>query len=278
MAFGRIVEVQVDDGKETTIIEELKIEFSTTKTDDPESNTGTVTIYNTNESTTKKLCTAGNKVVLKAGYEDEIISPVIFGDIIKGSGKRDGVDYVVELEVADSRTTVMENIVSVSYTEDISASTVLKGFTDTLGLPVKGAEKIPSDEKYSHGFAFIGMAVDGIREVLNRFELTYTIQNEMLYIRKPNESIDDSGLSLDKTCGLLTTPYLVSDATNSEDVGTEIKAEWTFNTLLFPQLMPGTVCSIDSDTLRGQVIIKEAVFTGDNRDGDFIVEIKAVES
>jgi hypothetical protein len=45
--------------------------------------------------------------------------------------------------------------------------------------------------------------------------------------------------------------------------------------MLFPELIPGAACKIESPSLDGEVAIKKAVFTGDNRDGDFKIEIEA---
>lgn len=278
MAFGRKVELYVGKkDNEALKITQLKIEFEVTKTNSTGTNTNNakIKIYNTNEETTKQLCTAGSHIILKAGYEDEVVSTILIGDIVKGEKSKDSSDTMVEIEVTDGRTNIMEGNISVSYAKDTDVSTVVQAFTDALGFPVKGTENITSSMKFAHGYSYIGMAGDGLKQVLNRVGLTYIIQNEMLYIKSPEQSVENLGLKLSKNTGLLTVPTHVSDKNDSSEQ--ETKNRWKFNTMLFPQLMPDAVCKVESSSLNGQIIIEKAVFKGTNFDGDFIVEIEGRE-
>lgn len=278
MAFGRNIELLVGKkDNEALKITQLKIEFEVTKTNatGTKTNNAKIKVYNTNQETTKQLCTAGTHIILKAGYDDEVVSTILLGDVVKGQKKKNNSDTVVEIEVADGRTNIMKGNISVSYAKDTDVSTVVQAFTDVLGFPVKGTENITSSMKFAHGYSYIGMAGDGLKQVLNRVGLTYVIQNEMLYIKAPEQSIDNLGLKLSKTTGLLTLPETVSDKTDSSVETPSNK--WKFKTMLFPQLMPDAVCQIESSTLNGQIIIEKAVFKGTNFDGDFVVEIEGRE-
>lgn len=276
MAFLRHVEITVGpkDG-EGFKIDGLKIAFSIEKTDSTEPNKSKVQIYNLSAETSGKVTVAGNHITLKAGYEDETVAAILFGDVLSGDRHRDGHDYVTELEVFDGRAAVMSSQVSVSYAKETEASTIVQALLDAIGKPYKGADLIPSGEKYSHGFVHVGMATDGLRKVLNRFDLTYTIQNEMLYILKPGEAADNTGLRLTFGTGLLTNPQPVSDKTGEDDEETEASNRWKFSTMLFPELNPGASCKVESETLNGDVVVKKAVFSGDNWDSDFRIDIEA---
>ena len=279
MAFGRKIELLCGKkNSEGVKITNLKIDFEVHKTLSNEStNNAKIKVYNCNEETSTALCTAGNHIILKAGYEDEIITTILLGDIFKGSRKKEGVDNVVELEVAEGRTQIMSGTVSLSYGKNTSVSTVVNAFTSVLGFAVKGTEKISASDKYEHGFSYIGMASTGLRQVLNRVGLTYVIQNEMLYIKSPDENIDNLGLRLNKNTGLLTLPTQISDKSNSSNIEGKTDNEWSFTTMLFPQLVPGAVCKVESSTLNTDILIKEVVFKGSNFGGDFVAEIKGVE-
>lgn len=280
MAFGRKVSVLVGaKGSETKEISELKIEFEVAKTAETgtKTNNAKVKIYNCNGDTEAALCAAGNHLILKAGYEDEVVSTVIIGDIVKGERRRSGNDTYVEVEVSDGREAMMNGQVSLSYATETDVATVVQGFTDVLAFPVKGTDKIPSGEKYMHGYSFIGMATDGLTQALNRVGLTYTVQNEMLYIREPGEETEDSGLELSPESGLLTLPCHVSDKGNTAEITEETKNRWKFTAMLFPQLMPSATCKVKSSTLNSNIIIEQATFKGDNWDGEFVVEIIGVE-
>lgn len=277
MAFQRFVEVTVGPkGGEGFKISGLKITFSIEKTDSPEPNTSKIQIYNLSKDTHAKVAVAGNHITLKAGYQDETVAAIFFGDVLKGQRKKSGNDYITELEVYDGRGAVMAGYVSVSYAKEVDARTVTQAFLDSIGLPFKGIENIPEGETYPHGFAYIGMASDGLREALNRFGLTYTVQNEMLYIIKPGEAADKTGLKLTARTGLLSTPEPVSDKTSDDDSAAEPSNRWKFSAMLFPELLPGAACKVESSTLDSEVVIKKAVLSGDNwGGGDFKIDIEA---
>jgi len=276
MAWMRFVEVTVGQKSgEGFIINGLKIAFNIEKTESIENNKSKIQIYNLSKETSDKVCAEGNHITLKAGYTDETVAAIFFGDVVRGERKRDGEDYVTELEVYDGRSAIMEGHVSVSYAKDTEAKTVVQAFLDAIGLPFKGLDLVPNGENYDHGYAFIGMAGDGLRDVLNRFGLTYTIQNQMLYIIKPGEAADKTGLRLTPETGLLTIPQQIVDKTTDDDVGSKAANRWKFSTMLFPELIPKAACKVESSTLNGEVIISKSVMTGDNWDGDFKVDIEA---
>jgi hypothetical protein len=276
MAFLRHVEIAVGPKEgEGFKIDSLKIAFSIEKTDSADPNKGRIQIYNLSAETSAKVTVAGNHITLKAGYEDEAVAAIFFGDVLSGERKRSGNDYVTELEVFDSRVAVMAGQVSVSFAKDTDATTVAQTYLDAIGLPVKGLENIPAGAVYPHGDTYIGMATDGLQDVLNRYDLTYTIQNEMLYIAKPGEAVETTGLKLSFKTGLLTNPQPVSDKTGADDEKAEAANRWKFATMLFPELNPGAACKIESDTLNGDVKVKSATFSGDNWDGDFRIDLEA---
>jgi len=276
MAFQRHVEIEVGQkGGEGFKISELKISFSIEKTDSGDPNESKIQIYNLSKDTHAKVAVAGNHITLKAGYKDETVAAIFFGDVLKGDRKKSGVDYITELVVFDSRTAVMSGQVSVSYTKNTEARTIVQAFVDAIGLSYKGMDNVMSEETYPHGYSYIGMAADGLRDVLNRYGLTYTIQNEMLYIIKPGEPVENIGLKLTAETGLLTTPESVSDKTSDDDTESEASNRWKFSTMLFPELVPGAACSVESSTLNGEVVLSKAVFSGDNFGGDYKIDIEA---
>lgn len=275
MAFKRVVEVIVGPkGGEGFKISGLKIVFSIEKTDSADPNKSKIQIYNLSQDTHAKVAVAGNHITLRAGYEDETVAAIFFGDVLKGARRKDGTEFITELEVFDGRTAVMSGQVSVSYAMGTEARTIVQAFVDAIGLSYKGMENVPADEAYPHGYSFIGMAADGLKDVLNRYDLTFTIQNEMLFIIRPGEAADKTGLKLTAETGLLTTPEPISDKTSDDDTETDASNRWKFSTMLFPELVPGAACRVESSTLNSEVVISKAVFNGDNWGGDYQVDIE----
>jgi hypothetical protein len=278
VAFKRVIEVVVGPKNGTGFsIKDLRIEFSIEKSDSREPNKGTVKIYNISNDTHEKVIIADNHISLKAGYEDETVATICFGDVLRGYRERDGLNRVTVLEIYDSRIALMSGNVSVSYAKGTSALTIAQGFLDAIGKPYKGTENIPAGAKYEHGFPFIGMATDGLKDVLNRYGLTYTVQNEMVYILKPGQPAETVGLELTPKSGLLTTPQAVSDKTDEGDVKAEPSGRWKFSTMLFPELVPGVACVVRSSTLDGTAKISKGLYHGDNWTGEFQIDIEALE-
>ncbi len=245
MAFIRQVEVTIGPKGGTGIrISGLKIAFEIEKTDKPESNTAKIQIYNCNKDTHDKICAAGNHCTLKAGYTDETIAAILFGDVVKGSRKKSGNDYITEIEVKDGRVAVMAGQVSVSYAKNTDALTIVQDLIDAIGMPSKGTELIPSDAKYLGAFSDIGQAADILRKVLNKYELRYTIQNEMIYILKDGEASESTGLRLTPETGLLTIPQPVSDKTEETNTEKEAANNWD--------------ASVQSAIVNGRVVFKKA--------------------
>jgi hypothetical protein len=276
MAFIRYVEVTVGPKNGPGFkIDGLKVSFKIEKSDSSEPNTSTIKIYNLSADTSSKVTLADNHIQLRAGYKDETIGSIFFGTVLKGNRYRSGNDFITEIQVQDGRAAVMAGQVSVSYAKETDATIIAQAFLDAIGLPFKGQDKIPSGEKYTSGFCYIGMATDGLRKVLNRFELTFTIQNEMIYILKSGEAADNTGLKLTPSTGLLTIPQPISDKTGEADSEAEPTNGWKFSAMLFPELLPGAACAVEASSFSGEVIIHKAIYEGDNWDGDFKVDIEA---
>jgi hypothetical protein len=175
-------------------IKDLRIEFKIEKSDSADPNKGTVKIYNLSNDTHEKVIVADNHITIKAGYQDETVASICFGDVLRGYRETDGMDRITVLEIYDARIAMMSGYVSVSYAKGTTASTVAQAFLDALGLAYKGLENIPAGEKYEEGFAFMGQVTDGLKVVLDRYGLSFTVQNEMVYIMAPGQPSETVGL------------------------------------------------------------------------------------
>lgn len=275
MAFQRYVSLIVDtkDG-ESISIDELRIDFDIEKSDAPESNRAVIRVYNLTKETSAQLTEPDGHVMLRAGYKDEAIGTIFIGDIVCGSREYVGNDYITTLAAYDGRSAVMGGQVSLSYAAGTDALTIAQALLDAIGLPHKGTDLIPS-ENYSHGYCFIGMASDGLRELLARFDLVFTIQDETLYIAEPGAEIESTDLKLEEGGDLLSLPQSLGDKTETGDISAEAPNRWAFCAKLNPQLVPGASINVDSSTFRGEVIIRSAHSVGSNMEGDFRVDIEA---
>lgn len=276
MAFQRYIELSVTtkDG-ESVKIDELRIDFDIERTSSEKNNRAVVRVYNLTKETSAKISEADGHILLRAGYKDEAVGTIFTGDIVRGTREREGNDYITTIEAFDGRTAVMSGIVSLSYAPDTDALTVAQALLDAIGLANKGTDLIPSGEKYAHGYCFFGMAVDGLRDLLARFGLCFTIQDETLFIYEDGKEMENTGLQLEEGGDLLSLPQIVSDKTETSDIEKEAANRWAFSAKLNPELVSGAMVKVSSSTFTGEVVIKTAYSTGSNMDGDFRVDIEA---
>ena len=255
--FNRQVELLIglSKGNEALKITNLKIEFDITKGADNEDNTSTakIKIYNCNLSTRNQLLTIGKHIVVKAGYKgiNSGRSPLVLfnGFVSKAFVEKVKPDTVVNIEAVDG----VENIVNTSFSYYTKMKTSF----------------------YDQGYAYFGMAKDCLKEVLGRVGLTYSIQNEILYVHFPQTAIQTLGFVIKPSTGLLSIPQqLFEEEKNKEETD---NPKWKLKCLLYPQLVPNSICRIESSTLSGEVLISEAHFQGSNLDGDFSVELTVIQ-
>lgn len=275
MAFQRHVELTVTtkDG-DSVKIDDLRIDFDIERTDAPESNRAALTVYNLTKETSAAVTEADGHILLRAGYKDEAAGTVFTGDILRGWRERTGNDYLTVIEAYDGRSAVMGGHVSLSYAKDTDALTVAQALLDAIGLAHKGTDLIPDGAKFVHGYCFIGMAADGLRELLARYGLCCTIQDETLYIFEPGRETESTGLRLEEGGDLLSLPQPVSDKTDTGDIVADAPNRWAFSAKLNPQLVPGASVSVESSTFRGELVIRAARSTGSNMEGEFRTDIE----
>ena len=286
--FDRTVEllIGISQGNEALKIKNLCIEFDITKGADTKDNTATakIKVYNCNQSTTNLLLTIGRHIVLKAGYKgiNSGRDPLVLfnGNISKAFVEKSKSDRVINIEAIDGVNDMINSSFSYSFIENTDVYTVVKKVTEIMGFTTKGLENSPDNAQvystlkssfYYQGYAYFGMAKDCLKEVLNRVGLTYSIQNEILYIHFPNTKIQNLGFVIKTSTGLLSVPQQLFEE-KDEQVNTD-RPRWKFKALLYPQLIPNSVCRVESSTLNGEVLIREAHFQGSNMRGEFSVEL-----
>lgn len=274
MAFQRYVGLSVNtkDG-DTVKIDNLRIDFDVERTDAAENNRALITVYNLTKETSAAITEADGHILLTAGYLDEARGTIFTGDILRGRREYVGNDYVTVIEAYDGRSAVMGGLVSLSYAKGTDALTVAQDLLGAIGLAHKGTDKISGT--YAHGYCFIGMAVDGLRNVLARHGLSFTVQDETIYIFEAGKETESTGLRLEEGDNLVSLPQPISDKTETGDIAEDAPNRWAFSAKLNPQLIPGASLSVEASTFKGDLIIKSTKSVGSNMEGDFHVDIVA---
>jgi len=276
MAFNRVVELTAGPpGEQGIVISGLYTEFEISKSSSPSENSAVIKVYNLSKTTALRVGKVGNLIVLRAGYVDEVVAALAFGTITYSAYAREDMNTVLEIEARDGQQEIAAAMISIGRAEGTKVKDVLVALTDELGLPVVGLNKVSDTETYVNGYAFCGPVREALGQVTQRLGIGYSIQNRQLVLVSPGETTDVLGLKLTTDTGLLSlTP--VEDKTDSPGE-TEAVGRWKIRCLLYPQIIPGARLAIVHPEASGYFRVERTVFTGDNRNGDFVVDAEVAE-
>ena len=275
MAFNRLIELQIGiPGEIGIVIKDLRISFNVEKTDTESANKAEIQIYNLTDDTSNKIGKAGNFVIIKAGYIDEGINNLFFGNVTYSLSKKAGTEKILQIQAVDGVNNIQDINITVTYN---AGTTIQKIFNDMVllyGLPLTNTNLILPGQ-YVNGYSFTGKVKDALSQVLGRLNLSWTIQNNQLVVIESDKAIERTGLLISPNTGLIGSPEILID-TDTEPTE-EPPVKYKIKCLLFPQLFPGVEFKLQSEKVNGTFKIETAKFTGDNYEGDFICELEAVQ-
>ncbi len=261
MAIGRIIESVIGpEGGTGLKIKNLRQTMMIEKTDKKDAqNKCQLTIYGVARSRLS-YAAEGNVIQISAGYADEGIQPIFFGEIIHSEGVSKGEQYSLRIEATDGATAFSSRFLSLSYAPGTPKSSAISDILKTLALPsVPRGFSLPGS--FPNGYSFIGKAIDALSEVLESEGYTWSIQNGKIAIYKPGNIVESTGVLLSFSTGLLEKPEPLS---GKEVTGYKVKS------LLYPQLLPGTSFRIDADSVNTDLRVKSVTFDGDTEGEEFI--------
>lgn len=251
---------------------QLKIAFSISKTIDGEQNQGSITLYNLAESTRNAMGKEFTDVTLDAGYTPPSggsnVGRIFLGQIRDVTHSRQGSDIVTELQVAEGdeayrKATVSKTVPKGSSVEDV-ANEIMTGF-EAYEIN-KGEWKFPDDmPPLSRPYSMFGGAAREFDRLGDSYGFYWSIQGDMLEIC-PGDGYHGGTAILNAKTGLIDVPALTDNGCN-------------FKALLNPEVRPGRQVIIESSIIEmnsagGRYRVSECTFSGDNRDGEFIVSGK----
>lgn len=207
----------------------LHISFSVEKTDLTSQNTAQVAIWNLNPSQIAELEQKDCIVTLKAGYETTI--PLIFAGVVTYvSTGLDGANLCTEIELVDNRIEIRDTFVSLSYADVISTKTVLEDVAGQMGVTPTFAYNAEFSD-FQNGFSFIGAGKDALSKACDSSDLTWSIQNGVLQIKKPGDVMAPEVYVLSPDTGLVNIPKKVqiADEEGTDEAQNGIDVEYLMN-------------------------------------------------
>lgn len=226
----------------------LRVEFEITKTSQFSSNKAEIKIYNLSGLSRESFQKKGVKLKLEVGYQG-LLSAVYFGDVAKSNSMRSG-DIITKFECGDAERNILNAHFDKSYPPGTTAVSIFKDLAIALDVDVGTVLGI-QNKVYNSGVTCTGAVSTILKRLCEGQGLEASVQNGTLQIIPLSGHNGETAIFLDKTTGLIGVP-------SKKDSGCE------FTALLNPQMLPGTLVQVKSETVQGYFKIKTAKFQGDS--------------
>lgn len=251
----------------------LHVNFSLQKSDLETQNTGRVTLWNLNPSQLAVLNEKDCVVSLKAGYGSKLA--LIFAGIVSYvSTTIDSADRKTEIEVIDNLVEIRDTYVSVSYNGTVNWKIIFDDVAAQMGVAVSYSYNAEFAD-ISNGFSFVGMARDIMTKGCKCCNLSWSIQNGVMQVKKPGDVMSREVYVLSPDTGLLGIPARVvitqDEATGKNTLG------WDVEYFLNGAINIDDYVKLESETVTGYFRVYSLEISGDNVSGDWICKARLLE-
>lgn len=256
--------------------EPLKIQFSCDATISGSPNTATIDIWNLAAGTRNSVGKEFDQIQLDAGYTETLygqgnVSTIFKGYIRDVEHRRESVDIITHIECGDGDKAIREGVVA----ETMDEGTTPKQMVEKLYEQMEGVDRgdmlgLDDLPAYKRPVTLYGPVAREMNKLGRSHGFYWSIQNGVL------ETIPADGF--------LPQEFLISPRTGMIGVPTITDSGIKVSALLNPQIRPNRVIIVESETLEmntGQASaryrVDRASFGGDNRDGEFRVDIEGTK-
>ena len=249
----------------------LHINFSVEKADTDSTNTAKVSIWNLNKAHIAELNKDDCVVVLRAGYGT--VMPLIFTGVVTfAKTKADGSDEVTEVELVDNRVELRDTYVSVSYSGKVNCKTLIEDTAAQMGVTVSFSYNAKFAD-IPNGYSYVGPARNVLTKACDTSSLVWSINNGVLQIKKPGDTMSREVYELSAQTGLIGTPERVQI---SEDDGSYSDG-WDVEYLMNAAINIDDYVYLNCKYVRGYFRVYSVVIEGDNMEGSWTCTARLLE-
>ncbi|HHE3599662.1 TPA: hypothetical protein ACPD3N_000004 [Pasteurella multocida] len=262
--FGRQWKVELSNDNEKLIIEQLRVSFEIDKTINEKPNPAKISIWNLNRThINQALIQSFKKLTLLVGYHE--LRTIYSGDINKIKVRRDGLDFILDIECSDGFKAYTESRVSSTLKKGATDEQIIKEIQKTMPQVNESAVDIPNKRQLPRGRVMNGDS----REVLNRIarnnNADWSIQDGSLVFLPKDKVLNDDVILLSQETGMLGMPEQTDD-------GLELSC------LLNPALQIGGLVNVKSilEYFNGEYKIVKLSHSGDGLGGDWVSKLTVI--
>ena len=251
----------------------LHIEFSLQKSDLETQNTGRVTVWNLNKEHLAAVEEKDCVLSLRAGYGNRL-SLIFAGIVTTATTTNDGADRKTEIEVVDNLVEIRDTFVSISYSGTVNWKTIFDDVANQMGVAVSYSYNAEFCD-LSNGFSFVGQARDIMTKGCNCCGLVWSLQNGVMQVKKPGDTMSREVYVLSPESGLLGIPARITES--ADQTGTDSVVGWEVTYFLNGAINIDDYVKLESNVVTGYFRVYSIEYSGDNTSGDWICTAKLKE-
>lgn len=247
--FDRVAELKIrfNSGKpnfnllDTITITNLRVAFQITKSLSWSTNQASIQVYNLSPEKRAKIKDYADEIRLSAGYAEDTGAQLLFvGDSTQASHIFEPPDIITSIQCGDGERILNQRIISVSYSEDISARTIIQDVANKVGLNIGYFAPTPAgvSDLYLNGFQDLNLAKNIIEKCAKKLKLTQSVQNGALYLIPNQGSTERPPVIISQNTGMISTPQRYTYKRLDLWRGGP-KQGYKVKTLLRPEILPG---------------------------------------
>jgi hypothetical protein len=267
-------------------------------------------VYNASEATRKLMGTPGRRIRFSAGYRD-MGGPVgiFWGSILKAPSSKSGSDWVTTITAVSSLTEATGTLdiaskdkrkltsdqkqalvnqavnripLILNYGPDARAKEIIRTIGNQTGLAVNGLEGMP-DILFPNGWTYVGGvrgALEKLGQMLRASGFSLVAGNTSILVTPlAGTSVTSVAAYLSYDTGLLevkpTTDLNIPPKLDSKGNRVKMPETYEFKSLLSPKIMPNTVVTFATESVKTSALVWESKFQGTSYGtGEFTVSGK----
>lgn len=249
---------------------DIRAQFSVEKQLGKDPNSCDVVISNLKADTRAFLQRKPMHIKLDAGHDGEM-RHLFSGDVRFCDTKKAGTDRETTLQLGDGDRAFRFATVRRSFAPGTPVRTVLAEAARAMGLvlpdSIAGSEELST--QLALGGAIVGPARDELTRLLAPYGYSWSIQDGTLQILKDGVARPGSALLISRDTGMIGSPEFGPPDKPGGRPSLSVRC------LLYPELTPGGLISVQSKDVNGTFRIERVSHTGDTHGDDWTSEIEA---
>lgn len=250
----------------------LRITFKISKNTQKEPNTGEISVYNLAPTTRAKMQQKGTRVVLEAGYAEAGLDPLFLGDTRTTDHLREGPDWRTVMKCGDGERSFRYARISASFAGGVTVGDVVRACVAASGLSLGNTamQATRLSKILYQGWSVHATVSSELDRILRSVGYASSVQDGVVQILAPNQSVAQTVPVLDSTSGLIGSPEMGTPEQKGKP------SLLKFRSLLMAQGRPGGRINLRSERYNGIFRTRKVEHSGDTRGGDWFSDFQSI--